>query len=109
MGSMKKWMFAAALVIGGLGLAAAPANAAEVGIYVRGPVAYVPPCPGPGYAWVAGYYTNGYWVPGRWNFVGVRVGVPVARGYIGIEHAPIHAPIVVRRGEPIRPYDRFRR
>lgn len=80
--SMKKWMLAAALAIGGLGLAAAPANAAEIGVYIGAPVAYVPPCPGPGYVWVAGYYADGYWVPGRWNFVGVRVGVPVVRGYV---------------------------
>jgi hypothetical protein len=45
----------------------------------------VPPCPGPGYAWVAGYYNGGYWVPGYWNFVGVvRVG-PFTR----FEHGPI--------------------
>lgn len=77
-------MLGAAMVAGGLALAAAPAQAAEFGIYVRGPVAYVPPCPGPGYAWVAGYYANGYWVPGYWNFVGVRG--PVVRGYVGWGH-----------------------
>jgi hypothetical protein len=70
--SMAKWMLGAAVVAGGLGLAATPAKAAEWGVYVGGPAAYVPPCPGPGYEWVAGYYSTGYWVPGRWNFVGVR-------------------------------------
>lgn len=65
-------MLGAAVAAGGLGAGAATAQAAEFGIYVRGPVAYVPPCPGPGYAWVAGYQANGYWVPGRWNFVGDR-------------------------------------
>jgi len=106
MGNIKKWMLAAALVVGGLGLAAAPANAAEIGIYVRGPVAYVPPCPGPGYVWIAGYYANGYWVPGYWNFAGVRVGVavPPVRGYVGIGRAPV----IVRRGGPVR-YEHFRR
>ena len=69
MGSMKNWMLGAAVVAGGLGLGAAPAQAAEFGVYMRGPVAYVPPCPGPGYFWVAGYKANGYWIPGRWNFV----------------------------------------
>ena len=44
------------------------AQAAEFGFHMRGPVAYVPPCPGPGYVWVAGYMANGYWVPGYWNF-----------------------------------------
>lgn len=79
---MAKWMLGAAVVAGGLGLAATPAKAAEWGVYVGGPAAYVPPCPGPGYQWVAGYYSGGYWVPGRWNFVGVRGReYPVARYY----------------------------
>jgi hypothetical protein len=67
---MKNWMLGAAMVAGGLGLGATMAQAAEFGIYARGPVAYVPPCPGPGYFWVAGYYANGYWMPGRWEFRG---------------------------------------
>ena len=72
MGSMKKWMLGAALAAGVVGMSAVPAQAAHVGIYVGvgAPVAYVPPCPGPGYAWVAGYWANGYWVPGYWNFAG---------------------------------------
>lgn len=72
MKSMAKWMLGAAVVAGGLGLAATPAKAAEFGVYIGAPAAYVPPCPGPGYEWVAGYYSGGYWVPGRWNFAGVR-------------------------------------
>jgi hypothetical protein len=88
------WMLAAAMVAGGLGLAATPAQAARIGIYVRGPVAYVPPCPGPGYVWVAGYYANGYWIPGYWNFpgrgvgIGVRFGGPVERGHMGWGRGP---------------------
>jgi hypothetical protein len=76
MGSMKKWMVAAALALGTLGLGASQAKAARigVGVYVGGPVAYVPPCPGPGYAWVGGYYANGAWVPGFWRAPGLRVG-----------------------------------
>jgi hypothetical protein len=77
--NMKKWMLGAAVLAGALGLATTQAKAAEFGVYVRGPVAYVPPCPGPGYAWAAGYYANGYWVPGRWNFVGVRGPAPIVR------------------------------
>ena len=72
MGSIRNLMLGAAVVAGGLGLGATTAQAAQVGIYVRGPVAYVPPCPGPGYVWAAGYQSGGYWVPGRWNFAGVR-------------------------------------
>ncbi len=70
MKSMAKWMLGAAVVAGGLGLAATPANAAQFGVYIGGPSAYVPPCPGPGYEWTAGYYSGGYWVPGRWAFAG---------------------------------------
>lgn len=70
MKSMAKWMLGAAVVAGGLGLAATPAKAAEWGVYIGGPAAYVPPCPGPGYEWTAGYYSGGYWVPGSWNYVG---------------------------------------
>jgi len=66
-----------ALVLTGImGIAAAAAQA-QVSVYfgVRAPQAYaysnyVPPCPGEGYAWTAGYYTYGpygqVWVPGRW-------------------------------------------
>jgi hypothetical protein len=72
MKNMRDWMLGAAVVAGGLGMGATTAQAAEFGIYARGPAAYVPPCPGPGYAWVAGYQFDGYWVPGRWNLVGVR-------------------------------------
>jgi hypothetical protein len=79
MKSMAKWILGAAVVAGGLGLAATPAKAAEFGVYIGGPAAYVPPCPGPGYEWTAGYYSDGYWVPGRWVFAGYRA--PVVRYY----------------------------
>lgn len=72
MKQLGKWMLGAAVAVGALGLGATQAKAAEFGVYVGGPVAYVPPCPGPGYVWVTGYYANGYWVPGYWSFVGVR-------------------------------------
>jgi hypothetical protein len=71
---MAKWILGAAVVAGGLGLGSTAAQAAEFRVYVGTPVAYVPPCPGPGYEWAAGYYSGSYWVPGRWNFVGVGYG-----------------------------------
>ena len=67
---MSKCMLGAAIVAGGLGLGATSAQAAEFGIYARGPVAYIPPYPGDGYTWEAGYMSDGYWVPGQWVFVG---------------------------------------
>jgi hypothetical protein len=71
MASMKGLMLGLAIMAGAAGLGATTANAAQFGIYIGGgPAAYVPPCPGPGYTWIAGYYDRGYWVPGRWNFVG---------------------------------------
>ncbi|MGD0628834.1 MAG: hypothetical protein ABR987_05750 [Terracidiphilus sp.] len=79
MGSMRNWMLGAAMVAGVAAVGATTAQAAEFGIYVRGPVAYVPPCPGPGYIWTAGYMANGYWVPGYWHFGGGRYFGPVVR------------------------------
>ncbi|HEU5458420.1 MAG TPA: hypothetical protein VFU68_07360 [Terracidiphilus sp.] len=63
-----KWMLAAALAIGVSGLAATPAKAAQFGVYVGvgGQSYYAPSSPGPGYVWINGYYSNGYWVAGRW-------------------------------------------
>jgi hypothetical protein len=72
MNNMRTWMIGAAVVAGGLGLSTATAQAAEFGICARGPVAYIPPCPGPGYVWVDGYMADGYWIPGRWSFIGSR-------------------------------------
>jgi hypothetical protein len=79
MGSLRNWMLGAAIVAGAAALGTAQAQAAEFGIRVRGPVAYVPPCPGPGYFWTEGYMNNGYWVPGFWNFRGVRAVGPAYR------------------------------
>jgi len=77
MSNMKSWMMGAAVVAAGMGMAAMPAQAAEFGVHLRGPVAYIPPCPGPGYAWVAGYQAEGYWIPGRWAHGGHREPVVV--------------------------------
>ena len=62
MGSMKKWMLAAALAAGIVGMGAAPAQAARIGVYI-GARGYVPACPGPGYAWVGGYWADGSGCP----------------------------------------------
>jgi hypothetical protein len=98
MGSMRNWMLGAAMVAGAAGVGAGTAQAAEFGVYVRGPVAYVPPCPGPGYVWTEGYMANGYWVPGYWN---LRVGWrgPVVRYDRGFD----------RHFVPERGHERFRR
>ena len=100
MTSMKNWMLGAALVAGGLGLGANTAQAAEFGFAIRGPVAYVPPCPGPGYVWVAGYFNDGYWVTGYWNFVGVVHTGP----FVHFERGPV---VVDRHFD--RDHARFRR
>jgi hypothetical protein len=105
MGSMRNWMLGAAVVAGGLGLGATTAQAAEFGNYARGPVAYVSPCPGPGYVWIAGYMANGYWIPGRWNFAGVRGGGPFVRGNVGWGRGPAFD----RHFDRDRGHERFRR
>lgn len=56
-----------------LGVAAAGAQAqvrAFVGFRAPAVVVAVPPCPGGGYAWTAGYYNGPAWVPGRWTYRG---------------------------------------
>jgi hypothetical protein len=74
MKQLGKWMLGAAVAAGTLGLGTTAAHAqVGVGVYVgHGPATYVPPSPGPGYQWVAGYYSGGYWVPGQWSYVGAR-------------------------------------
>jgi hypothetical protein len=83
MGSMKKWMLGVALAAGIVGMGAAPAQAARVGIYIGARAPY----PGPGYVWVNGYWANGYFVPGYWNYVGAG---PVFRGGIVLGHGPYY-------------------
>jgi hypothetical protein len=86
---VKKLMLGATMLAGTLGLSAAPAQAARIGVYVGAPVAYARPSPGPGYVWVGGYSNGGVWVPGYWNFVGVRFGGPAIRGGVVFGHGPV--------------------
>ena len=53
------------------------------GVTVGAPVAdaYIPPCPGDGYDWNAGYYNGGVWVPGAWRLRAGFVGRPYAYGH----------------------------
>jgi hypothetical protein len=86
MSSMKKMMLGAVLAAGTMAVTAVPAHAAHIGVYVGlgAPAAYMPPAPGPGYAWVNGYWAGGYWTPGYWNYVGAGYGP--AYGYYGYRH-----------------------
>ena len=63
---MKKAIAVMMLLAGGA--FAAPRVAVGFGFGAPAPVAVVRPvCPGPGYAWVDGYYApNGVWVAGYW-------------------------------------------
>lgn len=57
------------LILAGSSLFAGPRIAIVVGIGVPvapAPVIAVPPCPGPGYTWVAGYTYGGVWHAGYW-------------------------------------------
>lgn len=88
--SMKKMMLGAALAVGALAMTAVPANAAvRFGVAIGGPVAYVPPCPGPGYVWVNGYWANGAWMPGYWNDSAVGFGVRIGRPAYRFDHGPV--------------------
>jgi hypothetical protein len=85
---MKKAIAVMMLLTGGL--FAAPR--VTVGIGFGAPVAVVRPvCPGPGYAWVDGYYApNGVWVAGYWAPPVVRVAPePIVRVAPRFEHARV--------------------
>lgn len=62
------WLLVVAVMIGIFALGSPQAHAQYP--YQGGPATYVPPPPGPGYSWVNGYMDNGYWIPGRWVWVG---------------------------------------
>jgi hypothetical protein len=89
-----KWALGAALAAGALGMGTAKANAAQVrvgigfGVPVAAPVAYVPACPGPGYAWVGGYWgPRRVWVPGYWRGPRAVGPEPIIRGRVGFYDA----------------------
>lgn len=72
MSGMRNWMLGAAVVVGGLGLASAPAQAAEFGAYGRGPAAQVRLGAEPGCAGVGGYGAYGHVAPARREFRDLR-------------------------------------
>ena len=69
-----KWMLGLAMLAAVSSLGATSAHAAPLQFRVQYGAGYgenyVPPCPGEGYVWTAGYYNGGYWVPGAWVFQG---------------------------------------
>ena len=91
----------AALVLAGGSLFAGPRFFVGVGVGVPGPaygyyapppppppaVAYVPPCPGPGYTWVAGYWSpvgpRYVWRAGYWARPAFAGSVWIAPRYHG--------------------------
>jgi hypothetical protein len=81
MASMKSLMLGAAILAGAVGLGTTNAKAAQFGVFIGGQSAYAAPYPGPGYAWVAGYYDGGYWIPGRWAYTGRFDGDDFYRGH----------------------------
>ena len=96
-----KWNLLAVALIAGGTMFAQPRVSIGIGVGGYGPgaypppvyaQAYVPPCPGPGYAWV-----DGYWVPQGGRNVWVA----------GFWRAPYVAPYrVAPRYETFRAYDR---
>ncbi len=73
---MKSILRALALTgIVGFGAAAGAQAQTRVYVGIGAPVvAAIPPCPGDGYVWTAGYYEGRAWVPGRWIYRGYDRG-----------------------------------
>jgi WXXGXW repeat (2 copies) len=94
-------LLAVALIAGGT-MFAQPRVAIGIGVGGYGPGAYpppayaqsyVPPCPGPGYAWVDGYWApqggRNVWIAGFWRAPRVAPGYVAPRyysGYRGNDH-----------------------
>jgi hypothetical protein len=55
--------------------------------------------------WIAGYQANGYWIPGRWNFAGVRD----RDHFVAVERGYGRGPVFDRHFDRDRGHDRFRR
>ena len=109
MTGMKKMVLGAALAVGALGMTAAPAQAAvRFGVAIGGPVAYVPPCPGPGYAWINGYWTNGAWIQGYWRAPAVGFGARIGGPAYHFDHGPYDRGYD-RGNDHFRAPNRFRR
>jgi len=70
--TMRSLMVGVALLGGLAGVGTVAAKAAPIEFHERFEAGYIPPCPGEGYIWTAGYYNGGYWVPGAWVFRGHR-------------------------------------
>ena len=85
---MKKAVAVMMLLAGGL--FAAPRVTVGIGFGAAAPVVVAPPCPGPGYTWVDGYYgPTGVWVAGYWAPPAVVGFAPVVRVAPRVEHARV--------------------
>ena len=82
---MKSILRALALTgIVGFGAAAGAQAQTRVYVGIGAPVvAAIPPCPGDGYVWTAGYYEGRAWVPGRWIYRGYDRGQLRSPGRLG--------------------------
>lgn len=91
---MKKAMLAMVLLAGSA--LAGPRIAVGIGFGAPAPVAVVqPPCPGPGYVWVDGYYApNGVWVAGFWRAPGI--------GFVVAPHVAAPHYFAYDRGREVR-------
>lgn len=78
-------MLGAAMLAGIAGLGAGTAQAAEVRVIARGPVATALPYAGPGHVLAAGYRVNGRWNRGYRRFRG-----PAVRGYVRFGHGRVY-------------------
>jgi hypothetical protein len=107
MRSMKNWVLSAMVVAGGLGLSALPAQAAEFGVYARGPVAHVGFRPEARVGWVGARPVDRYWAPGPRAYVGV--GGPVYGGGVAWGRGPGYDRHFDARFDRDRGHERFRR
>jgi hypothetical protein len=105
MRSMKNWFLGAVVVAGGLGLSAAPAQAAEYGFHARGPVVREGFRPEVRAGWVGARPVDRYWAPGPRAYLGV--GGPVYGGGVAWGRGPVYDRHFDGRFD--RGHERFRR